>query len=331
MLEEPVEHHGIAVLVGVGEVQHEGGFGLEPADVGNAAVAGDQGEATGSITLESVRVVPVGQRSRVPEQRQVAQDAPVLGEGHVVGQSRTGQRDLHVVGHLAVGAHHAVVHERRLVRVVEEQELAGALIDLRMSRDALGREPPIPARWAQILERVRLESVQLTALVEAGKRDATVHHHVGAGVVLHHRSSAGSRFGPSPRGVLGDSGPQALFGNLLGEKAGGAHEPAGVLRLTVGKGHGMHQAVAVEGVVAADRLEQRRLGVAQVHPLEIVGHGALHRKIPGPELPVLGSPGTGPVGMGVVGWQPEAHVVRLDPHADPPAQSCFTSPTLQNP
>ncbi len=73
---------------------------------------------------------PLGEQLGIPEQRQVVEDRVVLGEGHVVRQARTRQRDVDRVLEPAVGAHHAVVHVGRLLAVAEHEELAGALVEL---------------------------------------------------------------------------------------------------------------------------------------------------------------------------------------------------------
>jgi hypothetical protein len=83
-LEEPVEHDLLAVLVGVGEVQHECRVGLEPADVGGATAAGNDGEPRRHVTVKPRHVDAGLQQFGVPEQRKVVEDHVVLGEGHVV-------------------------------------------------------------------------------------------------------------------------------------------------------------------------------------------------------------------------------------------------------
>ena len=51
-LVEPVEHNLVAVLVGVGEVQHEGRVGFEPLDVGRTAAARQYRESRGHIGMK---------------------------------------------------------------------------------------------------------------------------------------------------------------------------------------------------------------------------------------------------------------------------------------
>jgi hypothetical protein len=83
-LEEPVQHDLVAVLVCVGEVQHERRVGLEPSNVVGAAAAGDHGEPRRHIRVES-RQVHIGvQQFGIPEQRKVVEDDVVWGERHIV-------------------------------------------------------------------------------------------------------------------------------------------------------------------------------------------------------------------------------------------------------
>ena len=53
LLEVAVEDDLVALLVGVDQVQHEGGRGFEPADVVDAAVARDDGEARRQVRVEA--------------------------------------------------------------------------------------------------------------------------------------------------------------------------------------------------------------------------------------------------------------------------------------
>ncbi len=68
VLEEAVEHHLVAVLVGVDPVQDVGGVGLEPLRLAGA-VSPDDGEPTRHVPEEPGQVDPLGQEIRVPEQR----------------------------------------------------------------------------------------------------------------------------------------------------------------------------------------------------------------------------------------------------------------------
>ena len=301
VLEEAVEDDLVTVLVGVGPVEDEGRVGLEPPDVLGGAVPRHQREPTRQVTPEHVGVVPRRERLGIPEQRQVVQDRPVLREHHVVGQPGPRQGHVDVGDEFTGRAHDPVVHVRRLDAVVEEEQFAGVFVDARMSGDAFSRKEATPFRGALGLERVRIEAVQLTALVEAGQRLATVHDDVGRGVVLHHRASPPAAVGLGIGGVFGDTGPQRPARFLLGEEAFGSHETVGVRGFAVGEPDRMDHAVAVEGVVALGRFEDRRLGVAQVHTGEIVGDLTLDVEVPRVVFAVLGPPDAAAVGVIVVG------------------------------
>ena len=105
----------------------------------------------------------------------------MLGERHVVRQARAGQRDRRVVRQPVVPVDHAVVHVGRVLRIVEEQQLAGALVDLGVRRDAVERHP---ASSAVRFQRIGVQPIALAALVEGREHLAGVHHHVGGGGVL---------------------------------------------------------------------------------------------------------------------------------------------------
>lgn len=62
----------------------------------------------------------------------------------------------------------------------------------------------------------------------------------------------------------------------------------------------MQHRVAVEGVVAPDRLEERVLGVAEVHPVQVAWDLTLDIEVPGVVLDSLGPPRTRAIGMVVV-------------------------------
>ena len=80
----------------------------------------------------------------------------------------------------------AVMHVRGLFAVVEEQQLAGFRVDLRVRRHTpVDREVPVPGLLAQGAGGERVDAVQIAALVEAGQRDAPVDDDVGARRVLH--------------------------------------------------------------------------------------------------------------------------------------------------
>ena len=200
----------------------------------------------------------------------------MLGEGHVVRQPRPGQVDRHVVHQPVARVDHAVVQVGRGGGVVEEQQLAGVVVDLGVRGDArLVRERPAPGALAQVVQGQRVEQVQVAALPEAGHRDPGVHDHVGRRGVLHPAAGAPAvRAGRDVR-VLGDPGPQRAAGFLLGQQPVGADEPVPVGHLPVPERDLVDHPVAVEGVIPDDGRMQRVLGVAQVHAVQIVGQVAL--------------------------------------------------------
>jgi hypothetical protein len=69
----------------------------------------------------------------------------------------------------------AVVHVGGVLRVVEEQELAGGLVNLRVGGDAVDRRP---ALQALLFQRVGIQPIALAALVEGGEDLAGMDHHV---------------------------------------------------------------------------------------------------------------------------------------------------------
>ena len=155
----------------------------------------------------------------------------MLGERHVVRQPRTGQLDAGGVDELAAGAHHAVVEVRGGLAVAEHEQLAGALVDLGVGGHA-GRagEGSDPGCLAAVVERQRIELVDVAALPEARQRDAVVHDHVGARGVLHPaaRAQPSSRFDCSGRPSIPVHSDSAAV--LLGEEPVGAYEAVAVAR-----------------------------------------------------------------------------------------------------
>jgi hypothetical protein len=309
-------------------MQNECRFSLEPTDVVGGAMARNEGEPATAIAIKLVRVIPLGECFRVPIQRQVVQDRPVLGEGHVVRESRTRQRHIDVGGQFAIAAHHPVVHERSVGRVVEKQHLAGVFIDLGVGRHTFSWETARPIALAEISEGDRVETVQLTTLIEAGEGHASVHDNIGAGVVLHHCSSAPTLLGNGVRRVFGDARPEAHLGLLLGEEGIGANEPVGIPGFAAAERDGVEHRVAVERVVPLDGLEQRVLRVTEIHALDVIGNRTFdHVEIPSVILPILGLPHTGAIRVGVIGREPRferlpqlnlhVHASLVAPHRQP--------------
>ncbi len=145
---------------------------------------------------------------------------------------------------------------------------------------------------------MRVELVEVAALPEAGEGLAVVHDHVGARRVLHPASGAPAVVALGLLWVTEHARPQRLGGLLLGEEPVGAHEAVAVAGSTVGEGDLVHHAVAVEGVVLADRRVDRVLGVAEVDAVEIAG------KLTGDDGQVVGVP------LGRL-WSPRPGAIRM--------------------
>ena len=238
----------------------------------------------------------------VPEQRKVVENRVVLGERHVVRQPRAGQWHVDVVNQVVVLVDHAVVHVGRLLAVVEEQQLTGARVDLRVRRHApVERKRAVEAFLAQRVAGVRVEPIQIAALVEAGERRPAVHDHVGARRVLHQSACAPAvvTFGHPNR--LGQAGPQRPAGLVFRQESVGADEPVAVERFSVAESDDVQHAVAVEGVIRLERGVQRVLGVAQIDAVEIPRNLTLDdRQVVGVPLGGLRSPRARPVRVVIV-------------------------------
>ena len=105
----------------------------------------------------------------------------MIGERHVVWQTRTWQFDRNVVFEISGGSNHTVVHIGGFFGVVKEEHLTGRFINLCMCRD-----PPTwsdiidPIGFAAMLQCAWIKLVDITALIEAASGDAIVNHNVGA-------------------------------------------------------------------------------------------------------------------------------------------------------
>jgi hypothetical protein len=207
----------------------------------------------------------------------------------------------------------------RVGAVVEEQQLARAVVHLGVRGHAPVGEGAAPGLLAERLRGARVEPVQVAALVEARQRDPAADEHVGAGRVLHPAAGAPAVLAQRRVGSFGQPRPQRPAGLLLGEEPLGADEPVAVERVPVPEADDVHHPVAVERVVVADRRVHGVLGVAQVHPVEVGRHRAGDDgQVVGPPLGGLRAPRPGPVGMVVVrregGQQPADD---LDVHDSP--------------
>ena len=155
---------------------------------------------------------------------------------------------------IVVGVHDAVVQIGRLLAVVEEQQLVGALVDLGVRRDTpVEREPTIEVLFAPGLAGVGIDPIQIAALVETGQCCSTVHHDVGARGVLEERPGTPAVIDLRQRQRFGQPGPQRASCLLLGFKAIGAHETVAVERFSVTEADDVHHSIAIEGVIALQR------------------------------------------------------------------------------
>ena len=161
---------------------------------------------------------------------------------------------------------------------------------------------PSQSCLAEGVAGVRVDAVEVAALVEAGERDAAVHDDVGAD-----DASFISVRAPQPSSRLascdglGDARPQRAARLVLGDEAVGADEPVAVERLAVAEADDVDHAVAVERVVDLQRRVQRVLGVAQVDAVEVGRDLALDdREVVGVPLGGLRAPRAGAVRVVVV-------------------------------
>ena len=181
VLEIGVHHHLIAFLISVEEVQDVGRRCLEPANVFRATVARDQREARRDALMQPRRVDAAREQLLIPEHRQIVHDRPIFAEGHVVRQARSRQRNGNVGGDATARVDDAVMHVRRVLRIVEEQQLARTIIDLGMRRDAVERHPGCDTR---LFECLGIEHIALAALIEGRNRLAGMDDDVGARRIL---------------------------------------------------------------------------------------------------------------------------------------------------
>ena len=136
--------------------------------------------------------------------------------------------------------------------------------------------PPCHVALPNVVQRRRVEPVQVAALVEARERNTVVHDDVGARRVLHPGARAPAVGPRRCRRVLGEPGPQRPAGVLLRDEAVGADESVAVEGLSVSESDGMHHRVTVERVIDLQRRMDRVLGVAQVDAVEVVRNLADH-------------------------------------------------------
>ena len=219
--------------------------------------------------MELELVPPGGERVHVVEQRQVVHDGVVRRDRHVVRQPRARQLHRHQRLERAVAVHHAIVHVRRLLSVGEEQELAGALVDLGMRRDRQAPHARIELQLADGGQVVRTHLVDGAPEVPHRHQVAGVELHIGVGGVLHRH------VGPVLARRILDALPQGLAGGQFFAQAVGGDPAVLVLHPAAFETHRVQHAVAIEPVVAARRLEAAVGAVAHIHAVEVLRHLAL--------------------------------------------------------
>ena len=93
----------------------------------------------------------------------------LIGDPHVVGHPGTGKRNRHIVLEHAFGGNHPVPHVRRGGPVIEEHELAGALIDFGVCRNATLLRP-IPVLSPNGFQGERVDLVGLAGEIPHRQR-----------------------------------------------------------------------------------------------------------------------------------------------------------------
>jgi hypothetical protein len=145
---------------------------------------------------------------------------------------------------------------------------------------------------------------------------------VGAGGVLEAAARAPAVALRAAR-VLGDAGVQRAAGGELAGEGLGRDDAVAVAGAAAAEADRVEHAVAVERVVAAERGDQRVLGVADVEAVEVGGDRAGDDgEVVGVPLGVLRAPGAGAVRVIVVGGEqrrPGVHRARA--HGGPPTMN----------
>ena len=191
-----------------------------------------------------------------------------LGDRHVVRQPRARQVDRHEMADRAVRPDHAVAHVGRLHSVVEEAQLAGLLVHLRVRGD-LAAKRAAEVLGADRLQRHRVHRVGLAGPVPERQQPVVVKHDVGVGGVLLRLARRVVLPG------LDDAAPERAGGLLLAFEAIGPNPAVAVYRPPLREVDGVHHAVAVEPVVAPAGVELRVGPVADVDAVQVVGDLAL--------------------------------------------------------
>ena len=283
-------------------MQDVGGVGLEPLHVSGPAAPRQHREPGRHVAVQSRDVRVVLEEFGIPEQRKVVENHVILGERHIVRQPGPGQLDIDVVDQRVVLVDHSVMQVRCVLAVVEEQQLSGGVVDLRVRRYTQSDWGPV--LFAQGVAGVGVDPIQVATLVEAAERDTAVHGDIGAGGVLHQGACTPAVVALGELHRLGDPGPQRAGGLVLGQESVGADEPVAIACLSVPKVDDVQHAVTVERMVGLERGVQRVLGVAQIHPVQVGRDLTLDdRQVVGVPFAGLRPPGAGAVGVIVVRGQ----------------------------
>src|SRR5258706_7632789 len=148
----------------------------------------------------------------------------------------------------------------RVLGIVEEHQLSGALVDLGVRREAVERYPGLDAK---LLERFGIEAIAFATLIEGRERFSGMHHDVGARRILEIAVRAEARAFGEMDGI-GKPTPQRTARFLLRRKAARAHEAVAIGGAAAVKIDLVDHRVAVEGMETAERLVDLIFGVAQI-------------------------------------------------------------------
>ena len=257
-------HQPVAFLPCIDAVVHVAGRKLKPADRVWCTPARNHAKTRGYLGVKADFVPTQRQGVFVMEKRQIMQHGVVRGNGHVMGQTRTGQGDWHMVHQRAVRPQNAIVHVGRLGAVVEKHQFASALVHFGMGRYA-------PAAGlnclglAQSFQRNRVQLISVARHVPQRKRLARVAHDVGVGGVF--EAFVGAAFQGFPNAEMGCG-----LGLVLLCPAVGAHPAVAVGQAAPLKVRGMHHAIPVKWVVTPAGLKAGVGACPQVHAVQIAGN-----------------------------------------------------------
>ena len=131
-LEVPVDDDLITVFVCIDPVKDEGWLTVKPDDVPRRTMTWDHAQSHRHLRMKAIRIHLTLEEVGVPEQWAIIDDRKVLGEHHVVWQTRARKRDIDVSDEFSLRRDDAVVHVGVRRRVVEEHQLPSPHVDLGM-------------------------------------------------------------------------------------------------------------------------------------------------------------------------------------------------------